>query len=248
MNDDDEQIGKLWTRRNFLALVGVTGGLTIAGGTAYSNLIEQKLNISETILPPCIARPEQTEGPYFVDEMLNRTDIRKDTKSGKLSAGTPFELEFRVSAVQNNSCKPLEKAIVDIWHCDALGVYSGVVDRSFDTTGDNFLRGYQLTDAKGIAKFTTVFPGWYFGRAVHIHYKIRHQKNNKNYDFTSQLYFDEKTCNKVFADAPYAEKGSRFVKNERDGIYRLGGSEMILNLEKSGDGYKAIFEIGVETA
>jgi protocatechuate 3,4-dioxygenase beta subunit len=248
MDNDDRPIGKIWTRRNFLALIGVTGGLAVAGGTAYSKLIEQKLSLAETSLPPCVARPEQTEGPYFVDQMLNRSDIRTDTKSGKVSQGTPFELEFRVSAVQKKSCQPLAKAMVDIWHCDAAGVYSDVSDRSFDTTGQNFLRGYQLTDSKGVAKFTTIFPGWYWGRAVHIHYKIRHQKNGANYEFTSQLYFDEKVCNEVYVQTPYAEKGNRFVKNERDGIFRGGGEQMILNLEKSGAGYKAIFEIGVETA
>lgn len=248
MDNDDKTIGKLLSRRNFLALIGVSGGLAIAGKTAYSNYTTQNWSVPEANLPPCIARPEQTEGPYFVDEMLNRSDIRTDTKSGKISAGTPFELEFRVSAVQNNSCKPLEKAMVDIWHTDANGIYSDVVDRNFDTTGQNFLRGYQMTDSKGIAKFITIFPGWYWGRTVHIHYKIRHQKNGANYEFTSQLYFDEKDCNEVYNKAPYAQKGNGFIRNEKDGIYRGGGSEMILNLEKSGDGYKAIFEIGVETA
>ncbi len=246
MDNDDKLIGKLLSRRNFLALCGVTGGVALIGGTAYSRIVEQKWSVSESTLPPCIARPEQTEGPYFVDEMLNRSDIRLDTISKKLSAGTPLELEFRVSAVQNNSCKPLANAMVDIWHCDAAGVYSDVKDWQFDTTGQNFLRGYQLTDSQGIATFTTVFPGWYPGRAVHVHFKIRNEKNKSNYEFTSQLYFDEKDCNELYAQAPYSKKGSGYIKNERDGIYRGGGSQTKLKLEKTGKGYKAIFEIGVQ--
>ena len=106
MDNDDRNTGKLWSRRDFLALIGVSGGVVLAGGNAYSNLTAQKWSAAEISLPPCIARPEQTEGPYFVDEMLNRSDIRTDTKSGKLSAGTPLELEFRVSAVQKNACQP----------------------------------------------------------------------------------------------------------------------------------------------
>lgn len=248
MDNDDKQVGKLWSRRKFIALCGATGGVALIGSTAYSKFSEPIWSIPETTLPPCVARPEQTEGPYFVDEKLNRSDIRLDTISKKLSKGTPLEVEFRVSRIENNSCKPLANAMVDIWHCDAQGVYSDVKDWQFDTTGQNFLRGYQLTDSKGIAKFTTVFPGWYRGRAVHIHFKIRNEQNKSNYEFTSQLYFDEKTCDSIYAQNPYSERGLGYLKNERDGIYRGGGSQTKLNLEKTEKGYKAVFEIGVQTA
>ncbi len=83
-------------------------------------------------------------------------------------------------------------AIVDIWHCDAAGVYSDATDPGFNTVGKKFLRGYQVTDANGGVQFTTIYPGWYRGRTVHIHFKVRAKaKSGQSYEFTSQLYFDD---------------------------------------------------------
>lgn len=241
MENDDRQVGKLWTRRDFLGLVGISSGIIVTGGIASPNLFAQQKS-----LPPCVAVPEQTEGPYFVDEKLNRSDIRTDTKSGKPSEGTPLNIEFRVSQIGKKGCSPLGEAMVDIWHCDALGVYSGVEDWQFDTTEQNFLRGHQITDKQGIAKFLTVFPGWYRGRTVHIHFKIRTEQNKSNYDFTSQLYFDDKLTDQIFLQSPYNKRGQRNIRNERDGIYRDGGNKTMLNLVKSANGYQSIFEIGVQ--
>ena len=130
--------------------------------------------------------------------------------------------------------------MVDIWHCDAAGVYSDVTDRGFSTVGQKFLRGFQNTDANGVAKFVTIYPGWYSGRAVHIHFKIR--VDNK--EFTSQLFFDEATNSAVFANAPY--KGDADVPNSRDGIYRNGGSQLLLTPTKDGDVYNASIDIGMQ--
>src|SRR4029450_6300067 len=102
--------------------------------------------------------PELTEGPYYVDDAA----VRRNIKRGK--TGVPLRLRLRVLDV--SSCKPIRGAAVDIWHCDALGVYSGVQGDS-----DDFLRGVQRTNATGWAEFRTVYPGWYRGRAVHIHVK-----------------------------------------------------------------------------
>ena len=84
-------------------------------------------------------------------------------------------------------------AMVDICQCDAIGVYSDVraTNGFFNTGGQRFLRGYQVTDASGVAKFTTVYPGWYQGRSVHIHFKIRTNAGGRNAEFVSQLYFDD---------------------------------------------------------
>lgn len=98
-------------------------------------------------------------------------------------------LTFNVSRVASNACAALSGAIVDVWHCDAAGVYSDVSDTGFRTVGQKFLRGYQATDSNGAASFTTIFPGWYSGRAVHIHYKIRPDAaSSSGYEFTSQLF------------------------------------------------------------
>ena len=111
--------------------------------------------------------PQQTEGPYFVDGILNRSDIRSDTSTGLLQQGIPLFLVIRVYDVDNGSCIPIKGAKVDIWHANSGGVYSAV--NNIGTNGKNFLRGYQVTDNNGTVRFTTIYPGWYPGRAIHIH-------------------------------------------------------------------------------
>jgi len=144
---------------------------------------------------------------------------------------------FRVSS---SGCTLLPGAMVDIWQCDAQGIYSGVQDRFADTRGQKWLRGYQITHAQGVAEFTTIYPGWYPGRTVHIHFKIRYQ----NRDFTSQLFFDDALSDRILANPPYAKAGTR-TRNANDGIYRNGGSQLLLNLTPSGAGYAATFDIGL---
>jgi protocatechuate 3,4-dioxygenase beta subunit len=139
---------------------------------------------------------------------------------------------------------------VDVWHCDALGVYSDVQDPSNQTTGRKFLRGYQITDANGLATFTTIYPGWYQGRTVHVHFKIRSGAGaSTGLEFTSQLYFDDTLTDKVLAVQPYVQKGPRSVRNAGDGVYSDGGDQLLLDV--SGDataGYAAAFPIGLQVA
>jgi protocatechuate 3,4-dioxygenase beta subunit len=137
----------------------------------------------------------------------------------------------------------LEGAQVDIWHCDAAGVYSGVQG----SAGTNFLRGYQLTDAGGKATFTSVYPGWYPGRAVHIHFKIRTTgSDGAAYEFTSQLFMDEAVTNKVYARAPYAGKGLPNTPNSRDNIYQSGGDQLLLAPTEANGAYSATFNIALD--
>jgi protocatechuate 3,4-dioxygenase beta subunit len=200
-------------------------------------------------IPACVVRPEQTLGPYFVDEKLNRSDIRSDTSDGTVKEGVPLQLTFSVSQVGRSGCTPLNSATVDIWHCDALGIYSDVTDRSFTTVGKTFLRGYQVTDANGVAQFTTIYPGWYQGRTVHIHFRVRTDAaSGQSYDFTSQLYFDDAITDKVHAQAPYASKGQRTLKNDGDGIFRGGGDQLLLTPTETNQGYAATFDIGLQSA
>lgn len=239
MIDDDKQIGKTINRRELLGLLGLTGsGLILLGGA--TNIFGLRKTPGFQFLPPCVVKPELTEGPYFVDEKINRSDVRADTKSGTVKEGSPLELEFKVSQVSNTECKVLSGAMVDIWHCDAQGSYSDVRDWQFNTEGQNFLRGYQVTDKNGVAKFTTIYPGWYPGRAVHIHFKIR----ANTHEFTSQLFFDESLTDKILTLKEYKKNGSR-TRNERDGIFRDSNNQLTLNLQETEKGHKATFEIGI---
>jgi protocatechuate 3,4-dioxygenase beta subunit len=158
-------------------------------------------------------------------------------------------LAFHVFGVSGTSCRPLSGAIVDIWQCDALGVYSDVRDMNagFDTRGKKFLRGYQTTDANGVAEFLTIYPGWYEGRAVHIHFKIRNDPASRRaQEFNSQLYFDESTTDQVYKLAPYNSKGPRSTTNDADFIFRRGGKQLIPMLIKDSQGYTAKFDIGLQ--
>jgi protocatechuate 3,4-dioxygenase beta subunit len=192
-------------------------------------------------------RPEQTEGPYFVDERLNRSDIRSDPSDGSVKEGVPLRLAIRVHEIGGSGCTPLAGAVVDLWHCDALGVYGDVRDRSSDTRGKKFLRGYQTTAADGSAEFLTIYPGWYPGRTVHIHFKIRTNPNaGRGEEFTSQIYFDDLLTDQLHAQAPYNSKGGRRSKNRDDGIFEEGGEELIVPLARQGEGYAGTFDIGLD--
>jgi protocatechuate 3,4-dioxygenase beta subunit len=180
---------------------------------------------------------------------LNRSDIRSDPASGSLQDGALLALTFKVSSASTSACSPLANAVVDVWHCNALGVYSDVSDPSFNTSGQKFLRGYQVTGNDGVARFTTIYPGWYQGRAVHIHFKVRSSASSGSaYEFTSQLFFDDALTDRVHAQQPYASKGQRDLRNSQDGIYNQGGSQLLLTVTPTSEGYAATFNIALENA
>ena len=154
MDRDDTPIGRVLSRRDALTVLGASGLALLAGDAPQAHAWVP----SRPRVPACVARPEQMEGPYFVDQMLKRSDIRSEPGTGALKEGTPLALTLAVSALRAGSCAPLAGAHVDIWHCDAAGVYSGVEDPGFNTVGQSFLRGYQLTDDAGEAKFQTIYP------------------------------------------------------------------------------------------
>jgi protocatechuate 3,4-dioxygenase beta subunit len=163
------------------------------------------------------------------DERLNHSDIRSDPSDGSVRDGTPLTLAFAVARLDGSSCTALEGAVVDIWHCDAAGVYSDVQDTGFNTVGKKFLRGYQVTDANGNATFVTIYPGWYQGRTVHIYLKIRPDPDStEGFEFTSQLCFDDDLTDTIDAQQPYVAKGTRTTRNANDGIYTNGGDELLL--------------------
>jgi protocatechuate 3,4-dioxygenase beta subunit len=193
----------------------------------------------------CVLTAALTEGPFFVDEKLNRSDIRTDPASGAVSAGIPLALSFNVSRVAKSACTPLTGAYLDVWHCDSTGTYSDV-----SVSSRKFLRGYQVTDANGVAAFTTIYPGWYGGRAVHIHFKLRlYAGSSKTYEFTSQFFFDDTLTDSVYTQSPYSSRGSRNTRNANDGIYNsLSSSDkagLTLQTSKTADGYAGVINLGV---
>lgn len=234
---------QLIRRRSALTFLGSFGTALLVAS------LPKRSYAAPATLPGCIVRPEQTEGPYFVDEKLNRSDIRANPGDGSVKIGVPLQLALQVSQLRGNQCQPLAGAIVDIWHCDAAGVYSGVADPSFNTAGQKFLRGYQVTDATGKVQFVTIYPGWYPGRTVHIHFKVRAKSpSGKPYEFTSQLYFDDALTDRVHAQAPYAQRRQRTTRNNRDGIYSRDGEHLMLAIEPLAQGYIATFNLGLQMA
>jgi protocatechuate 3,4-dioxygenase beta subunit len=185
-----------------------------------------------------------------VDEKLDRRDIRSDPSDGSVREGALFVLTVNVSSIANGSCAPLGGAIVDLWHCDADGLYSDAVDQlqGIDTTGKKFLRGYQITDKHGVATFTTIYPGWYPQRAPHIHYKIRSPDSAKApYEFVGQMYFDEGMSDRIYSKPPYTARGKRNVSNLTDWIYnRDGGRQSMLTVRSAKNRYAATFDVALD--
>jgi len=185
-------------------------------------------------LVTCVLTPEQTEGPYYVDG----AKLRRDVREGR--PGTALTLKTTI--VDASTCKPVRGASVEIWHCDAAGVYSGVEQQQ--TVGELFLRGVQRTDAKGVATFLTIFPGWYPGRTVHIHTMVH---LGGNVVHTGQLYFTEQVTRAVYAKAPYRRRAAaRETTNANDAVYVNGGNKSVVRMSRQASGaYLGAIAMGV---
>ena len=188
------------SRRRFIFGMAAGGAASLLAGCLPRRPELASAPISQDI---CTLTPESVEGPYFIPGTLLRQDIREDR------IGLPLELHLKV-VDSDQDCRPLPQAVVSVWHCDAEGNYSGYTDMNPHGAapsgpppgpmpengpprrgpGDKtrFLRGIQLTDAQGDAVFRTIYPGWYTGRAVHIHVKIH---LNEYELITTQLYFPQ---------------------------------------------------------
>ena len=242
MNEKDQQIGYVLSRREALALMGAAGAGLLVGG--WPNKAQAVPGTPRSL---CIVRPEQTEGPYFVDERLHRSDIRADPAIGQVRPGAPLTLTFQVMRLHAGECRPIPDAQVDVWQCDAEGVYSDAEDPGFNTLGQKFLRGYQMTNAQGEARFLTIYPGWYPIRTVHIHFKVRTTAiAGRSFEFTSQLYLPDELTDRVHTDLPYSSKGRRRVRNHHDFIFRNGGEQLLLNPSATNGSYAATFPIGLK--
>ena len=179
----------------------------------------------------CTLTPEQTEGPFYFDADAIRSDIREDRD------GTTLRLAVRVRDAQ--TCEPIRNAVVDIWHCDAGGSYSGF---STGATEERFLRGAQVTDRDGIVEFTTVYPGWYMGRTVHVHAKVHLDSATA---LTTQLYFDDDLTTAVYEDEPYASRTGRDTFNDGDTLF---DEALVMDLSADGEGYLGLASFDVASA
>jgi protocatechuate 3,4-dioxygenase beta subunit len=201
----------------------------------------------------CSLTPQETEGPYYFDVESIRSDIREDRP------GIPLTLALRVRG--ERSCKPVENAVVEIWHCDALGVYSGFEAASRAAGGGGaggagppgassngrtdkktYLRGAQVTNADGIVQFKTIYPGWYTGRTVHIHAKVHLDKQTV---LTTQLFFDDAMSGRVYDKKPYSGHSGRDTFNDNDTIF---DKRLLVTLERAGGGYLAVMGFDVQPA
>lgn len=188
----------------------------------------------------CVLTPEVTEGPYFVDEKLNRSDISDGQE------GLPLRLNIYVYDANSSACDAIQDVQIDIWHTNGKGVYSDVP--ALNSAGQTFLRGYQTTDKNGNVSFATIYPGWYPGRTSHIHLKARilNASGKETLEATTQVFFDDRITDDVYANIPpYNSRRNRDTRNSQDGIYRERTS---LLLRLSGDhvsGYTGSIPIGI---
>jgi len=248
MDADDATIGTIHSRRDVLRWALSAG--VVAAFPAQALAMLQEADQKQTGL---VASPVLTEGPFFIDEKLNRSDIRGDSKRPSVAQGAPLSLQVKVLKLVGTAFVPLVGAQVDLWHCDADGKYSDVDApmNNEDTSGQKWLRGYQLTDAKGAAAFTTIVPGWYPGRAPHIHFKVRklHETSNRTVELTSQMFFKPSQVEAVYKQSPYNKRRGQYTANSMDGIYneRVGGGragdQLLLDLTEKEKSYRSPFTI-----
>lgn len=220
------------------ALTGAAATVGLGLGLA-GNRVQAKERLAQ-LLPSanaCILTPHAMEGPFYFDPHLVRTDITE----GKAGA----KLLVTLKVVEAESCSPLPKARIDLWQCDGLGLYSGYARQATGSArGETFLRGTQFGDEDGIARFDTIYPGWYPGRTPHIHFKVLLDKTSL---VTGQLYFPDQLTDRIYAAyAPYRERdGKRDTDNATDFIFADGGADTLLKLEEAGTGYAGSLVIGV---
>lgn len=240
----NEKARLLRRREAVLTLAGL--GLTGALGARASGVLGTPGAEAATA---CVLSPEVTEGPYWIDNHLTRRDITEGRP------GLPLELVLTVQDA--TTCTAIKGADVELWHCDAVGVYSGYESGSAGAPGgqhaaptdaDRYLRGHQKAGADGRARFLTIYPGWYRGRTPHIHLKVH---VGGSVVHTGQLFFDEKTTAAVYRHAPYKAHGQPDTSHAEDMIYaQAGRSRATLKLARRSNGrkgYRGVITLGVAT-
>jgi protocatechuate 3,4-dioxygenase beta subunit len=248
------------------ALVGACTGSPPSRSSAAPSLSASSTAPSDVLAlldkaNTCVTAREETQGPYWFDVDSIRSDLREDRP------GTPLLLAVRAhdrSQCTNGSAPAaIPNSVVEIWHCDAGGVYSGFESASQGSPGGGgsgggsdgsysagdseasptddgtYLRGAQVADRNGVVQFTTIYPGWYRGRTVHIHLKLHVDRKTV---VTTQLYFDEAVNDAVFATSPYDAHTGRETRNEDDSIYDPAG---LVAIRRTESGYLGVINVGV---
>jgi protocatechuate 3,4-dioxygenase beta subunit len=233
------------SRRQALGLLGTLGtgaalGVTRLGGAPGT---------ADAAAATCVLSPEVTEGPYWIDNRLTRRDITEDRP------GLPLQLVLTVQDAR--TCDPIRGADVEIWHCDAGGVYSGFESASqvggpggpqTPADAERYLRGHQRSGADGRVRFLTIYPGWYRGRTPHIHLKVH---VGGDVVHTGQLFFSEAVTAAVYRRAPYRSHGQPDTSHAADQIYAQAGrsrSTLRLTRRRHGrKGYRGTIALGVAT-
>jgi protocatechuate 3,4-dioxygenase beta subunit len=213
-NDDDSPTAPVETSENTTSTAEPKGAATD---------LASRFDDSAT----CTQTAELTEGPFYFDVDKIRSDIREHREGSTLRLG--------VRVRDASACEPIQNAVVDIWHCDASGSYS--------EPGETYLRGAQVTNRDGIVEFTTIYPGWYPGRTIHIHAKVHLDEQTA---LTTQLYFDDTFSAHVFtrgADEAYPGESNRDGFNASDGLYSKN-LELTLS-EEGGDAYLGLITLDV---
>ena len=219
------------TRRGSLTRLGSFVVAAAGGGALLGETTPSGNAAIESGAVQCVLTPELTEGPYYIAGEKLRRDIR-DGHPGTL-------LTLRLSVLNASTCKPIKGAAVDIWHADAAGNYSGFGGGAASRT---FMRGIQKTDADGLALFTTVYPGWYQGRAVHIHVKVH---VGGNVVHTGQFFFPDAITRQAYLARPYAARGNPDLPTAQASIFVNGGKRSMLTVRKHGAAYVASIAMGV---
>jgi protocatechuate 3,4-dioxygenase beta subunit len=189
----------------------------------------------------CFLTPQSIEGPYYLDPKLVRAEIAEGR------AGVPLRVDLRV--IDGASCKPSERARVDVWHADAQGIYSGYEGQgdkaNVSTAGQKFLRGTQFTDGNGAVSFQTIYPGWYAGRTAHVHVKVLVDDRSL---LAVQMYFPETVNELIYAKMPaYAGRKPRTVFNANDRFATSDPRRLsFCAVKEEGDGYVASLALGVD--
>ena len=223
---------KRLSRREALGVIGAAGAAMVACNSSSPTSPTPTSTTPGATSAACVVTPTETAGPFPSIELPVRSDVREDRQ------GTPLALAITVVNA-GASCAPVTNASVEIWHCDAAGDYSeyGSVRSS------TWLRGIQPVDANGVARFTTIYPGWYGGRATHIHIEVF--VNNRSVK-TSQIAFPEEINSAVYATGVYAPRGPNPTKNDRDGIFADGfTSELATVTGNATSGLTATFQVGI---
>lgn len=237
-------------RREMMALsAGALASAALYGCGAEEDEATRSARQGSATTPDCVLTPEQEEGPFYIDLAQVRRDIVEDR------SGVPLALA--VTVVDSNTCQPIRDAAVDIWHCDALGVYSGVSPEGSAT--ETYLRGIQLTDKNGQADFATIYPGQYPGRTTHIHVKVHigGRQSDGTYSgghiaHTGQLFTADRQDAEVFTLAPYNRNPAAITPRDADFIFReQGGSSAALALTRTGsslarNGFTGAVTLGVD--